>query len=263
MLARLAKRDYFQLACGGYQLTVVCSSIECPEAGAEIRRRQEEEVRLRQRRASQEEEALLRLHGCTMIGRPGGTAYELSCGTHRLTVECSWPECPEAGAELRRRHDKQAQARETDRLKRLEEALRRLYNCRVVTWLDDSRFDLICGEQHFIVTCSSEECPEAGRELARRRALARSGCTVLASLGPRTYQVSCGLHGFVAFCSSTECNEVDDEITGRWQEALRRRHGCRLITRIGTSRLDVLCGNRRLRVVCSSIDCPEIRAARE
>jgi len=33
VLARLAKRDYLQLACGGYQLTVVCSSIECPEAG--------------------------------------------------------------------------------------------------------------------------------------------------------------------------------------------------------------------------------------
>ena len=146
---------------------------------------------------------------------------------------CASAECPEAGAELRLRRDEEAWVRETERLQRLEETLRRFYGCEVSKRLEDFRFELICGDQQFIVTCSSADCPEAGWELARRRALARAGCTVLGSLGPSTYQVSCGVHAFVVFCNSVECYEVDTELTRRWQKALRSRHGCRLIRRLG------------------------------
>jgi len=76
---------------------VRCSTIECPEAGAELSRLEQEE---RQRR---EEEALLRVHGCKIITRLGGPRqFALACGEHRITVVCSTLECPEAGAELRR-----------------------------------------------------------------------------------------------------------------------------------------------------------------
>ena len=87
----------YRLVCGARSVIVHCSTIECPEAGAELSRLEQEE---RQRR---EEEALLRVHGCKIITRLGGSQqFALACGEHRITVVCSTPECPEAGAELRR-----------------------------------------------------------------------------------------------------------------------------------------------------------------
>ena len=112
-------------------------------------------------------------------------------------------------------------------------SLLRLHGCTIVERTGGTAHELSCGTYHLTVLCSSADCPEAGWELARRRALARAGCTVLGSLGPSTYQVSCGVHAFVVFCNSVECYEVDTELTRRWQKALRSRHGCRLIRRLG------------------------------
>src|SRR5215813_4344026 len=86
----------YRLVCGTRSVIVRCSTIECPEAGVELSRLEQEEPQ------RQEEEALLRVHGCKIIARLGGfRQFRLACGEHRITVVCSTLECPEAGAALR------------------------------------------------------------------------------------------------------------------------------------------------------------------
>jgi uncharacterized protein YraI len=85
-----------RLVCGARSIIVRCSTIECPEAAAELSRLAQEEL------SRQEERALVRVHGCKIIARLGARHFNLACGSRRITVVCSTLECPEAGAELRR-----------------------------------------------------------------------------------------------------------------------------------------------------------------
>src|SRR5215813_9519669 len=96
IIAERLSDSRYRLVCGARSVIVRCSTIECPEAGVELSRLEQEEPQ------RQEEEALLRVHGCKIIARLGGfRQFRLACGEHRITVVCSTLECPEAGAALR------------------------------------------------------------------------------------------------------------------------------------------------------------------